>query len=304
MDARQALEQVRRAFPFPQVEPEEDISYLTRVQVVARHLRPGDRVLDFGCGACFLAAVLQRMGFSCAGWDDLNDYWHRQRDNFQRILDFVRWAGVDLHVADHSRCPFERESFDMVMAHGVIEHLHDSPRRILNDLLELVRSGGYLFITVPSAVNIRKRIGVLLGRTNYPPFDSYYWYPGTWRGHVREYTRDDLARLARNLGLQTLELRSFHGMLSAIPRVARPVFRTVSLLFPGWRDSWLLVARKPPGWHPRREPDAAQMRRYDPTAGNTSRGRAGSSAAAQLEAPCGSATGPSTAQDRAARPGR
>jgi hypothetical protein len=33
--------------------------------------------------------------------------------------------------------PFDKCSFDMIMLHDVLEHLHDSPRDLLNDLFEL-----------------------------------------------------------------------------------------------------------------------------------------------------------------------
>ena len=41
------------------------------------------------------------------------------------------------------------------------------------------------------ASNIRKRIDLLLGKTNLPPFDGYYWSPDPWRDHNREYVLDD-----------------------------------------------------------------------------------------------------------------
>ena len=144
---------------------------------------------------------------------------------------------------------------------AVIEHLHDSPRDLLNDLLECVRTEGYLYITVPSAVNIRKRLSVLRGQTNYPPFDTFYWHPGPWRGHVREYTRGDLQRLASFLGLSVVELHSYHKMLSRIPRAARWVYRWVTAACTGWRDSWLLIAKKNPNWQPRKALSDEEFRR-------------------------------------------
>jgi hypothetical protein len=41
---------------------------------------------------------------------------------------------------------------------------------------------------------------------NLPPFDQYYWYPGPWRGHIREYVKSDLAMLSDYLDLEVLEL--------------------------------------------------------------------------------------------------
>ncbi|OFW03160.1 MAG: hypothetical protein A3I61_01280 [Acidobacteria bacterium RIFCSPLOWO2_02_FULL_68_18] len=48
--------------------------------------------------------------------------------------------------------------------------------------------------------------------------------------------------------LQVLELRACDNMLERIPVLLRPAYRVVSRVFSGCKDSWLLVARKPPGW--------------------------------------------------------
>jgi 2-polyprenyl-3-methyl-5-hydroxy-6-metoxy-1,4-benzoquinol methylase len=70
----------------------------------------------------------------------------------------------------------------MVMLHSVLQHLPDSPRDLLVNLVERIRPGGYLFITVPNHVNLRKRLAVLCGKTSHAPYVMYYWYPGGWRG--------------------------------------------------------------------------------------------------------------------------
>jgi SAM-dependent methyltransferase len=140
----------------------------------------------------------------------------------------------------------------MVMLHDVLEHLHGSPRDLLNDLLELTKPGGLLFVTVPNAANIKKRIELLFGRTNMHDFASYYWYPGPWRGHNREYVRNDLVELSACLDLDVLELRGCDHMLQKVPGVVRPAYLLATRFLQGWKDSWLLVARKRARWSPKR----------------------------------------------------
>ena len=41
----------------------------------------------------------------------------------------------------------------------------------------------------------------LAAKTSHAPYVLYYWYPGSWRGYVREYTRGDCIDLANALGL-------------------------------------------------------------------------------------------------------
>src|SRR3989449_30246 len=120
-----------------------------------------------------------------------------------------------------------------------------------SNILDLVRPGGMLFVTVPNAVNLLKRAKVLFGRTNLPSFEGFYWYPNSWRGHVREYTKGDLEQLCDFLDLEVLELHGVHHMLHAIPGPLKPMWIALTGLVRGGRDSWSLVARKHPDWSPR-----------------------------------------------------
>ncbi len=139
----------------------------------------------------------------------------------------------------------------MIMLHDVLEHLHNSPRELLVLLLQFLKEDGLLFITVPNAVNIRKRIDVLRGRTNLPDYGGYYWYPGEWRGHVREYVHSDLVLLTKFLGLQLISVHGCDHMLAKVPLFLRPLYLKITDVFDGLKDSWLLIARKPANWVPR-----------------------------------------------------
>jgi SAM-dependent methyltransferase len=214
---------------------------------VIRHLPRGSRILDFGAGGLDKTAMLSGLGYKMYAYDDFGDEWHGIGDNRQRLLAFAERFEIEFHAV----LDFAPHSLDMVMLHDVLEHFDDSPRELLNTLLGFVRPGGYLFVTVPNAANIRKRISALLGRTTHPPYDMYFWCPGEWRGHVREYVRDDLRRLGANLGLSNAEIFSAHHMIDRkVPKIAHPLYRGVTALFPGWRDTWCLVAKKPAGWTP------------------------------------------------------
>jgi len=252
-----AIAQVSAEFPFPgYMVPEISFGhgkYSNIAATVERYLQPGARILDFGCGPCDVTAVLQCLGYSCAGTDDLNDVWHQETENLAKIKSFIEATGIDFKIASESGLPFQPGSFDMVMLNDVLEHLHDSPRELLNGLLELLSPRGILFITVPNAVNVRKRLAVLRGQTNLPPFASYFWYQGRWRGHIREYVRSDLVQLAEFLGLEILEIRGCDHMLDKVPPVLLRPYLLLTKYFDSLKDSWLLVARKKEDWRPAAE---------------------------------------------------
>lgn len=250
-ELERAIRNVQRDLPFEGYTAGLTAAYRNVARTALKYLDPGGAILDFGCGPCDKTAVLQQLGFVCTGYDDLQDPWHTVGDARQRIMDFADHYGVRFSLARGNGMPFPAASFDMVMLHDVLEHLHESPRALVNELLRLVRPGGLLFVTVPNAANIKKRLDVLRGKTNYPNFDYYYWMPGPWRGHVREYVREDLVLLARFAGVNVLELKTSHHMAEKkVPPWARKIYYGVTAVFPGWRDTWLMVARKPAQWQP------------------------------------------------------
>jgi SAM-dependent methyltransferase len=257
---QKAWDRVAARFPFtgyldPLKPGTEDVA-----RTVSRYLPSGSRVLDFGAGPADKTAVLAALGYECTAMDDLMDEWHLRADARQRILDFAADMDVLFISMDGDGLAPDAQ-FDMVMLHSVVQHLHESPRDLLVGLTDRIRTGGYLFVTVPNHVNLRKRLAVLRGRTSHAPYFLYYWYPGQWRGYVREYTRGDCIELTNALGLELVELRGVHHMLYRLPRWSRRVYVAISRLMPSTRDTWLMVARKPPGWTGKLKLDDQEFRR-------------------------------------------
>lgn len=248
MTPQQAVGAVERDFPFSNYITGDRMPWLTVGRTVEKYLKPGDTLFDLGCGACDKTAVAAKMGIDCTAMDDLEDDWYKRGDNIARIEEFARNQGIRF---SRTFSPPAEATFDMVMLNDVMEHIHDSPRELLNALVSGLKPGGLLFITVPNLANIRKRIDLMRGRTNLANFDLYYWYRGTWRGPQREYVRGDLVSLAANLRMDIVELTTVHHMLQNLPSPLHPVYKALTKVFPDWRDTWLFVARKPQGWQPR-----------------------------------------------------
>ena len=213
------------------------------------------RLLDLGCGALYATAIFAALEFECAGWDDYRDPWYRDQGRLERLTAFAGREGIAVHTGDASEgapLPFPPASFDVVTVLDVIEHLHQSPRGLLNVAGRLLRPGGALVVTMPNAVNLRKRLSVLAGRSNYPRVDGFYWSTGTWRGHVREYTVQETAQILCWNGFTIEYASTFNGIVPGWLRrpLVRRAFEALCRAAPTLRSNLLVAARRPSGWAP------------------------------------------------------
>jgi SAM-dependent methyltransferase len=213
----------------------------------------GKSLLDVGSGPMDKTAVFQRLGFSCSAVDDLSDPWHRLPGNVEKIVDFSQRMGIDFYLqnSENYSIPFPINSFDVVTSIAVIEHLHDSPRHILNAMGEHLRDEGLLIIVMPNAVNLRKRISVFFGKSNYNPVDEMLFSIGEYRGHVREYTLAETRYICEQTGFEVLLAKTFeHIAPSRLSSGICEIYLAICTLLPTLRSGLLVVARKPKGWIP------------------------------------------------------
>ncbi|MBL7156544.1 MAG: class I SAM-dependent methyltransferase [Candidatus Omnitrophica bacterium] len=244
------IEDLKNDFPFKgYIETATDFgSVLARI--IGRYILPGSKILDFGCGACDKTAIYNRMGYVCYGCDDLKDGWHLEGDNKELIKDFVRKENINFLEITDENLPYNDNTFDGILITDVMEHLHDSPRDLLNKLISKLKINGYVFIGMPNSVNIRKRISVLFGRTNYVSLESFYFGKKPWRGHVREYTLQESKRLLKYQGLSIEYANGVNvaGRKKIKNKIMRTVYSILTKLFPALSDAVLVVGRKPANW--------------------------------------------------------
>ena len=253
LDLETSWKFINQNFPFQNyINPKRKSGYFDMVKFVDAYFpNKNAKILDFGAGPCDKTAMFSLHGYDVTAFDTLDDFWHKHDNNRNKIKSFAKKVGIKyLTPTKKQQLPFSKMKFDVIMLHDVLEHFHSSPREILNLLVGCLNPNGYLVVTVPNAGNIKKRLKLLFGYTNYGRYDYFYWYPGPWNGHVREYVKGDLKQLNYFLKLKPKLLTSYHLQLDVLPSLLHLPFKLLTTFFPSFRDSWMMISQKTNKWKP------------------------------------------------------
>ncbi len=168
-------------------------------------LKPGERLLDLGCGFGRHAYEAARRGAHVVACDLASAELAEVRATFAAMSD----AGEQYHgtcqaaQGDATRLPFPDQSFDRVIASEVLEHV-DSDDQALAELTRILRPGGVLAVTVPTW--FPEKVCWALS-------DEYH-APKAVGGHVRIYRRSELRRRLRRAGLAPYSGHHAHALHS------------------------------------------------------------------------------------------
>jgi len=104
--------------------------------------------------------------------------------------------GILTHSVDLSkdRLPFEDKYFDIVISHGVIEHLFFIDN-LLAEAFRVLSDGGYLVLSLPNLSGYVNRVALMMGYqpreveiSNRRLFGVFPFYPKHPIGHIHSFT--------------------------------------------------------------------------------------------------------------------
>jgi SAM-dependent methyltransferase len=171
----------------------EPWAWRRRRELLLGEVRPGERVLDLGCGAGRFVAALRDAGADPVGVEVAEAALERARRNA---------PGADLRlVAPDGALPLGHGEIDLVWCSEVLEHVPDTVA-LLTEIRRVLRRDGRLLLTVPDHGRLKR---TLLALAHY---DAHYDPLGQ---HVRFYTRRSLARALHATGFERVELGVLGG---------------------------------------------------------------------------------------------
>ncbi|MET0383736.1 MAG: methionine biosynthesis protein MetW [Burkholderiaceae bacterium] len=166
------------------------------LDIIARLVPPGSRVLDLGCGSGDMLAHLQRHR-GCSGYgieiDDANVLASTRRGI--NVIQLNLEEGLAL---------FDDLSFDVVLQLDTLQHLRNTEKM----LRETARVGRIGIVSFPNFAHWPNRLRVAAGRMPVTRALPYEWYDTP---NIRVTTHADFEMLARKNGLDILECFGLQG---------------------------------------------------------------------------------------------
>lgn len=182
-------------------------------EITLKQLGRGREVLDVGCGAGFLSNFLATQGQQVTGID-------LSTSSLAVAQKHDATASVRYQQADAMNLPFQENSFDVVCAMDLLEHV-ENPRRVVEEAARVLRPGG-LFFFHTFARNPFSYLLVIKG---------VEWFIQNTPSHMHIYSMflnpNELQSFCSQSGLTTLEVKGLRPTFA--PRTLFKLLRTRSV---------------------------------------------------------------------------
>jgi SAM-dependent methyltransferase len=147
-------------------------------------VKPGQRVLDIGCGSCVSLLEVRNLG---------GESWGIETDpNVRAIADHFN---LKVHIGSIHDNPFPGVDFDLIVLNQVIEHVPD-PTALLKLIRNRLRPEGKVVLAFPNTGSLNKRIS---GRK---------WVNWHIPYHLHHYNKASFPKIAGQAGYRVASLRT------------------------------------------------------------------------------------------------
>ncbi len=149
------------------------------------HLVPNGKAMDIGCGNGKFMRTMNFLGWRFEGVE-LNPI----------AVKACRSIGLKVFHGDLHAAAFANNSFDLITARQVIEHI-PNPANFMREISRILKKGGHLVIETPNSK--------ALGRQWF----GANWFANDVPRHLVLYCSTNLHMLARRSGLRLVEVKMF-----------------------------------------------------------------------------------------------
>jgi SAM-dependent methyltransferase len=204
---------------------------LSTIELVPERLRGGD-ILQLGAEPYFVTLCLRRS----SARQTLVNYFGGNRRHGHHVLTHRRTGeqlrlDYDLFNAETEDFPYLDATFDVVIMSELIEHFAVNPVRTLYEIHRVLRPDGFLVVTTPNAISLRRGEEYL--RAQGEMVDHYSPAFGYGARHNREYRPYELRQVLECTGF-TIDVMFVRDLIK--PPWRQRLSRTLWRRFLAWHS--------------------------------------------------------------------
>jgi len=201
------------------------------IDLLKKHLKgkKSNKLLDIGCGDGTISIHFLKLGFEVYGIDAAIKALEKagQKEIKTKLGDF------------EEKLPYKNDSFDVVFAGEVIEHIFDV-KNFLSEIHRILKKNGILILTTPNLASLEDRIKFLFGinPTHVTPVHEYLHF------HIRPFTKYSLKKTLTENGFKIEKITSNVFNLNIFSSKYFLFSETLAKLLPGLSWNLVVEARK------------------------------------------------------------
>jgi len=171
----------------------------------------GGQILDLGCGAGPYFGALRRLGYQVVGMDTATEMLQLANEEAAKQPEDT-WV----LRGDALNLPFQDDTFDAILAVGLLEYLPDD-RDFLEKLKRVLKPGGRAVITLRNETCFERNLWKFYKKCGFDIYGATYWY--------REHRPDEFEEMLAGFGFENIERRycHFYPMTWPFFRLLRPL---------------------------------------------------------------------------------
>ncbi len=161
-------------------------------------------ILELGSGSGLLSIALAQIGFSVT----TSDFFEATGEKLQNLLvqsEFNRPVRFIQQNLEEDSYKFEKESYDVVVAVDVVEHIKNI-KSIFNNAHSCLKPNGLLIIHTPNYARLNVRFKAIKNIFNpsWPIYFENYVKENPYLGHIREFTPRELVEVYNLFNFEVL----------------------------------------------------------------------------------------------------
>ena len=228
-------DQIKKFRHYQALDLDHKIYQLKALKLAQKHLsnKKKPKILDLGCAdGSFANLAAQKLSAESFGLDITPQAIKKA----QKKLDHAKVHNLNLPF------PYQPNTFDLIFALEVIEHLFDTDQ-FLKNIHKILKPQGILILSTPNLASIKNRLKLLLN--HYP---QYLEYSAQGAGHIHLYTSSILINQLHRHHLKTRQVTSpnfpFPVTKTWLPKPIKHLFIRLGDFFPTIGSHLIILAQK------------------------------------------------------------